>query len=159
MRYYLVAVLATLLIPVLASAQCRTTPAPNPTFVPPASYPSKAAEKMFWYGTDALWTAVDDDGTWSMRGNVLKGKGYRTKLVYWGRGFDGRTEAEPKLVVTARRIDSEVPSVTAGHASAVFVPGSTPGMMTVIDIPTTGCWEITGVYRGHTLAFTVSVIP
>jgi hypothetical protein len=30
-------------------------------------------------------------------------------------------------------------------------------MMTLIDIPKTGCWEITAHYKGHDLSFVVSV--
>jgi hypothetical protein len=32
-------------------------------------------------------------------------------------------------------------------------------MMTLIDIPKTGCWEITAHYKGHDLSFVVSVEP
>jgi hypothetical protein len=32
-------------------------------------------------------------------------------------------------------------------------------MMTGIDIPTAGCWEITGHYNDHDLTFIVSVEP
>jgi hypothetical protein len=144
LRYFLV-VMAALLLPVLALAQCLTTLAPNPPFVPPAPYPPSAPNGTFWYGTEALWTAVDVDGKWSMRNNVLNGKGYRTKLVFWRRGFDSRTEPEPKLIVTGKRLDGDA--------------GNTPGMMTLVDIPTAGCWEVTGHYGGHTLTFVVSVVP
>ena len=94
-----------------------------------------------------------------MRDNVLKGHGYRTKLVYWRRGFDWRKEPEPHLMVTAKRLDRDARSVAAEQAHAVFVPGPRSAMMTAIDIPTAGCWEVTAHYRGHTLSFVVSVEP
>jgi hypothetical protein len=34
-----------------------------------------------------------------------------------------------------------------------------PGMMTGLDVPTAGCWELTAHYRGHTVNFVVSVEP
>jgi hypothetical protein len=94
-----------------------------------------------------------------MQGNVLHGKGYRTKLVFWRRALDWPKEPEPKLIITAKRLDGEAPSVAVAHANAVFVMGSTPAMMTGIDIPTAGCWELTGHYNGHTLTFIVSAEP
>lgn len=160
MLRYLFAAMAWLLLPVLSSAQCLTTPAPNPPFVPPALYPPSAPDGMFWYGTDALWTHLSVDGKWKIHNNVLESKGgYRTKLIFYRRGFDPRTEPEPKLIITGRRLDGAAPSVAVAHANAVFVPRPTPGMMTLIDIPTAGCWELTANYAGHTLTFIVSVEP
>lgn len=159
MLRYLFAVVVGLLLPLLSSAQCLNTLAPNPPFIPPAPYPSSAPDGQFWYGTYALWTLLGVDGTWHMRDNVLNGKGYRTKLVFWRRGFDWRKEAEPKLIIAAKRLDGDAPSVAVAHANAVFVTGNTPAMMTLIDIPTAGCWELTGHYHGHTLTFIASVEP
>jgi hypothetical protein len=93
-----------------------------------------------------------------MQGRV-NGEGYFTKLVFWRRGFDWRKEPEPKLIITAKRLDGEAPSVAVAHANAVFVTSNKPAMMTGIDIPTAGCWEITAHYKGHTLTFIVSVEP
>jgi hypothetical protein len=151
-------VVAGLVLPLVGSAQCVTTVAPVPAFVPPALYASSAPDGRVWYGSDALWTMLDVEGKWHMQGNVLHGKGYRTKLVYWRRGFDGRTGLEPKLVVTAKRLDGDAPPViVAPHANAVFLEGNLPAMMTLIDIPVAGCWEVMGRYKGQTLRFVVSV--
>jgi hypothetical protein len=128
-------------------------------------WPLLAMRSVSWYGTDALWTELSVEGKWTMRDNVLNGKGYRTKLVFWRRGFDWRKEPEPKLIITGKRLNGEAPSLTESHASAVFISGRNasgmmpPGMMTMIDIPTVGCWELTAHYGGHTLAFIVSVEP
>ena len=165
MLRYLLALMAGLLLPALSSAQCLTTLPPNPPFVPPIQYPPGGlAAGTFWYGTDALWTALSFDGKWPIQNNVLESKGgYRTKLTFWRRGFDWRTEPKPKLIVTGKRLDGDAPSVAVAHANAVFVPDKpgymAPGMMIGIDIPTAGCWEITAHYGGHTLTFIVSVEP
>jgi hypothetical protein len=158
MLRYLLAVMAALLLPMVSSAQCLTTLPPNPPFVPPITYPSGGlAAGMFWYGTDALWTSLSFDGKWKA---AKDGKAFE-KLVFWRRGFDWRKEIEPELIVTGKRLDGEAPSIAVAHASAVFVtdkPGyMPPGMMTGIDIPTVGCWEITAHYGGHTLTFIISV--
>lgn len=156
MLRYLFVVIVGLLLPLLSSAQCLTTLAPNPPFVPPAPYTSSAPDGQFWYGCDALWTLLAFDSKWRMQRNV-NGEGYFTKLVFWRRGFDWRKEPDPKLIISAKRLDGEAPSVAVAHAKAVFVTGNTPAMMTGIDIPTAGCWEITAHYKGHTLSFIVSV--
>jgi hypothetical protein len=158
MQRHLLSAVTGLLLPLLSSAQCLTTLAPNPPFVPPAPYTSSAPDGQFWYGTDALWTLLAFDSKWQMQGNV-NGEGYSTKLVFWRRGFDWRKEPEPKLIITAKRLDGEAPSVAVAHANAVFVTGNKPAMMTGIDIPTAGCWEITANYKAHALTFIVSVEP
>ena len=159
MLRYLITLMAVLLLTGLCSAQCLTTFPPNPPFVPPEPYLQQTqANGMFWYGTDALWTDLSINGKWEMRNNVANGKGYTTKLTFWSRDFDGREELEPKLIVTGKRLDGDAPSVAVAYANAVFVTGPMPAaMMTGIDIPTAGCWELTAHYKGHTLTFIVSV--
>lgn len=111
---YLAVIVVALLASLLSSAQCLTTLAPNPPFVPPAPYTSSPPDGQFWYGSDALWTLLAFDSKWRMQGNV-NGEGYTTKLVFWHRGFDWRKEPEPKLIVTAKRLDGEAPSVAVAH--------------------------------------------
>jgi hypothetical protein len=163
MLRYVFAVMATLFLPLLGTAQCLTTRAPNPPFLPRAPYQVDAPQKMFWYGTDRLWTALGSDGKWHMRNNIMKGKGYRTKLTFWRRGFDWRTEAEPKLVVVATRLDGDAPKLIMAPVNVVFIPSrEAAGIMTGIDIPSAGCWEVTAQYGGpggHSLTFVVSVEP
>jgi hypothetical protein len=91
---------------------------------------------------------------------VLKSEGaYRTKLTYWQKGFDWRRDA-PELIVTAKRLDRNAPPVTAPAAHSVFVTGSAPSaMMTTIDIPASGCWEISAKYHDQKLSFVVAVQP
>jgi hypothetical protein len=141
-----------------AKTECLTTSAPSPTFAPPAPYDSvRVSDNMFWYGTDALWTMLGASGVWHIENNADKHDGYVTKLVFWRKGFNWRKELEPALIVTARRLDGDSPSVAVAHANPVFITTNTPAMMTAIRIPTAGCWEVTGHYGGHTLSFIVSV--
>ena len=143
-----------------SSAACTPTRPSNPRFAPPTPYPHNAPDEMFWYGSDSLWTLLGIQGTWHVHRNVLEGRGgYTTKLVYWRQGFDSRKEVYPELRVVAKRLDRAAPAVHAGPANAVFVTGPTPAMMTVIDIPSPGCWELTAEYREHKLSFVVSVQP
>jgi hypothetical protein len=151
---------AGLLLATFTSAQCRVTRPPNPRFVPPTPYAFKTPNPSFFpYGSDALWTELQVDGKWVAFGKGGDGWVYENKLTFWHRGFDWRKD-EPKLTVTGKRLDGEAPTVTAPHANAVFIPGKeAAGMMTLLAVPTLGCWEITADYEGHELSFVVSVEP
>jgi hypothetical protein len=100
------------------------------------------------------------EGSWKIPGNVLESNGgYRTKLTYWRRGFDWHSEPEPELVVFAKRLDRTARTVAAEPAHAVFITTEKPGIMTAIDIPSAGCWEIAAQYKGQKLSYVVSVQP
>jgi hypothetical protein len=133
------------------SEACPVTKPPAQPFVPPPPYWTDHGPDGFWYGAESLWTLLGVRGTW-------KG-GYRTKLTYWRRGFDWRREPEPNLIVIAKRLDREAPPVAADTAHAVFVTTERPGMMTGIEIPSMGCWEVTAQYGRNRLSFVVSVQP
>jgi hypothetical protein len=157
---YSLTILFLLFSGTLASGQCLTTLAPNPPFVPPAPHPSNAPTARFWYGSDDLWTVLEIGGKWPVQRKDENGSVFTTKLVFWRRGFDWRKEMEPKLIITGKRLDGDAPTVAVAHANAVFLPShENAGMMTLISIPTTGCWEITAHYQGHDLSFVVSVEP
>jgi hypothetical protein len=139
---------------------CLVTKPPAQPFVPPPPYWAHHNADQFWYGTESLWTLIGVRGVWNVHNNVLENESrFRTKLTYWRRGFDSRKD-RPDMVVDARRLDREAPLVVAETASAVFVTGPAPAaMMTAIDIPTIGCWEIAAKYHDQKLSFVVSVQP
>ena len=154
----LLTVCAWLLLATFSSAQCRVTRPADPAFVPPAEYAFKTPNPDFFaYGTEALWTDLQLDGKWLAFGKEEDGWVYETKLMFWHRGFDWRKD-EANLTVTGKRLDGDAPAVKADHANAVFLPSrDAAGMMTLLAVPTVGCWEITAHYRGNDLSFVVSV--
>src|SRR5689334_7504645 len=104
-----------------AAESCPITKPPAQAFVPPPPYWTDPGPHSFWYGTESLWTQLAVEGTWILHGNVLESKGgYRTKLTYWRRGFDWRSEPEPELVVIAKPLDRTVPTIAAERAHGVF---------------------------------------
>lgn len=132
-------------------ATCPITTVPDSPFAPPEPYPALAPPGTFWYGTQDLWTALPIDGSW---------QGLRQKVFWWHLGFDGRTEHKPQLTVAGRRLDgagSFVRAPPATNASNAGFGGWT--ILALVDIPTTGCWEITGSYRGGMIRFNVSIVP
>jgi hypothetical protein len=123
---------------------CPVTKPPNPLFVPPAGYANNNWQGGdFLYGSSALWTIIHPH-TWRANGN----DGY--KLAYWRLGFVWTKESRPELTVVARRLDGTDPLVWAPRASGIKANGvETPdgmAMMTGIDIPAPGCWEIAAHY-------------
>ena len=122
---------------VASQPKCAATKPPNPPFVPPKPYSAFHGEDEFLYGTPALWTVVQQ------RWRVHTGG----KLPFFRQGFDWRKEGRPRLTVVARRLDGQGPLVWSGLAGSGEGQGvEEMFMVTGIDIPSSGCWEITAQY-------------
>jgi hypothetical protein len=131
---------------------CPVTRSPALPFVPPWPYPLKAGPGAFWFGTDSLWTALPADGAWRDLPH------YRQKLFFGRKGYVVRTEPQPKLTVTGRRLDSPAPPLLADKAANNgWVKRDQPFIVTGINFPTLGCWEIIGRNRDAELTFVVWV--
>ncbi len=131
-----------------------TTPAGG--FVPPAPWPAEAPQGR-WHGTADLWVDLPLDGHhWDDLPAGSEG-GFGQKLFWWSRHFDAAEEPEPALTVTARRLDAEAPLVveTPGTNGSRADMGSF--MLVGIELPSAGCWEIIGSYRGAELSYVASV--
>ena len=144
--------------PVLAAGRrsCPVTRPPVHPFVPPAGYSALVGEDEFLYGSSALWTVIYPN--WHVHGG--------SKLPFMRQGYDSMKEKEPRLTIVARRLDRPEPLVWNGSANyggqgeelAVMF------MVTGIDIPSAGCWEIAAHYvqsfdNIQTLTYTVWVEP
>lgn len=136
-------------------SDCPVTRPPDPPFVPPAPHRAKETGR-FWLGTNALWTSLAEDGVW--RG-IVSPSGTRNKFWWWRDGWKWNTDElanDPGLIVTARRIDAEAPPAPV---SPVTNGGLSTGwaMLLMLELPTSGCWEITGNYRSEHLSMVVWV--
>jgi len=75
-------------------------------------------------------------------------------------GGKAMTQAEPypKLKITGKRLDSSAPPVLlADHASNGCQEPEQPFMVVGINLPTLGCWEITGQYHDAQVTYVVWV--
>ena len=137
------------------TSSCNVTVAPDRPLTIPAPYPASAPSKNFWHGSERLWTMLGAEGTWA--GLPRNEKGFRQKVFWWYLGFDGRVERQPDLSVTGRRLDGPESFThrTATNAHHVDFGGWT--ILTGIDIPTEGCWELTGEYRGQSVTFVILI--
>ena len=160
-RHLLVA-LAVWALPVFA-ADCLVTLAPSQAFIPPAPHApnpetsSIGAPDHFWYGTEALWTALSFTGSW--HGLPHDGKGYSQKVFVWSKDYDPKKEPQPNLVITGRRLDADSPSFVNEHSTNAGFADGTKAMLAGVNIPSLGCWEITSQFKGRTLTFIVAVEP
>jgi hypothetical protein len=86
-------------------------------------------------------------------------RGLAQKLFWWSEGYDWRTENPLELVITGKRLDGDAPALAADeHANAGWTNDRDhPFMVTVVSIPTAGCWQITGRYKGEELSYVVWV--
>ncbi len=142
-------------------ATCPITQPPFKEFVPPEPYPTKISSNDFWLGSDKLWTSRSKNGLWhgywtTDAASGVKRKVYFDKVFWWRTGYDWRAENPPQLRVSGRRLDAPAAPFYVDHADPAFVKN--PAMLTGIDIPTVGCWEITGDYPGDRLSFVVWVV-
>ena len=139
---------------------CAATRPSDPPFVPPQPYSPTVGSDEFLYGSAALWTVVYPG--W----HVHRDGG---KLPFFSEGFVYGKE-RPRLTVVARRRDGKGPLVWSGLAGMGFEEGKGLGgmfMVTGIDMPSSGCWEIGaqyvdtshGVHTVAHLAYTVWVEP
>jgi len=121
-----------------------TRPYKTGRFVPPAPYWTELDTGRFWFGTDKLWTALPLDGIWE-RSNF-------TKLFWWRQSYDAHREPQPKLIVIGKRLDSPAPNLIEDRATNAFGPPRS-AMLISVELPPTGCWQITGLYEDDELTF------
>jgi hypothetical protein len=79
--------------------------------------------------------------------------------MWWSSLYDLPKELEPALVVTGRRLDGDSPPLRFYGATNAMADDIGDAMLTGVDFPTLGCWEVKGEYKGNELTFTVWVAP
>ena len=142
-------------------ASCPVTVRPAKPFTPPSQY--ELEQSGFWLGTERLWTALPKSGeVWDW---VPHAPGHEhdvqplTAKTFWASvDFNYREEYPPELKVTGKRLDENAPPLLTSRATNAF-PGPAAAMLVGVYVPTPGCWEITGEYRGEKLSYVVWVRP
>lgn len=138
-------------------ANCPLTTSKE-SFEPPAPYPpSEPFPNEFWFGSEHLWTALPENGTWSDLPH--NSSGYTQKIFWWSSLFSLKDEPEPALVVIGERLDGEAPPLKFYGATNAFADDIGEAMLTGVDFPTEGCWKVTGQYKKTGLSFTIWIEP
>jgi hypothetical protein len=63
------------------------------------------------------------------------------------------------LIVTGERLDASAPLLVASRATNAYADDIDSAMLVGVDLPTLGCWKITGKYADAELSFVVWVAP
>jgi hypothetical protein len=139
-------------------SDCPVTTPGEVAFKAPEPYSTQAPWKgFFWHGSRELWTALRTDGIWA--GLPDNPEGFTQKIMWWSDKFVLKDENEPALVVSGRRLDAEAPPLKSYGATNAFADDIGEAMLTSVDFPTLGCWEITGRYKEAELTFVVWIAP
>jgi hypothetical protein len=136
---------------------CPATVPQDPAFVPPSPYDQLDFDGEFWYGSGSLWTSLRLDGTWSDLPH--DSSGYTQKVFWWREGYEKEEEPEPALAVTAERIDAKAPRGESSQATNASSSAIGTAMLIGLNLPTPGCWKVTGQYGNAELSFVVRVVP
>jgi hypothetical protein len=156
----LVLTLFAFALPAFPADNCPVTKAPAPAFVPPAPYNSSPLSGGFLLGSESLWTFVNTDDFSPNDPSRPEGS-YGFKLVYWHPGLNWRrTDEASDLTVVARRLDTQsVPIVFTPRANMVgHLKADAPdevAMMTGLNLPSGGCWEIAADFKGEHLNYVI----
>lgn len=147
--------------PFVPPASCPVTVPPAIPFIPPAAYELEDNDRSFWIGTDNLFTSRPKLAVWTTGprkpGHEQEVQPLTAKTFWASVDFNWRTEWPVQLKVTGRRLDGSAPPMLAMRATNAMIDGPTPAMLVGVYVPTPGCWEITGDYKGQTLSFVVWV--
>lgn len=137
---------------------CHVTTQTESTFNAPEPYSAVAPwEGLFWSGSEHLWTTLHNDGVWA--GLPLNPDGYTQKIMWWSSLYDLPNEPEPALIVTGRRLDGESPALRFYGATNAMADDIGEAMLTGVEFPSLGCWEVRGEYKNASLTFVVWIAP
>jgi len=115
---------------------------------------------MFWFGTDRLWTDLPSDGTWQgLRHYSPTTPGFRHKIFWWSKGYYWLSDPNPDLTVKGKRLDGPAPRLLTPRPTDGYNEALKSFMLVGADIPTYGCWKITGRFKKNELRFVIWVAP
>lgn len=107
-----------------------------------------------WYGSDSFAVQLPAEGAWP---TTAPDHLIAVKLIWRSAGF--RPGMESTLAVTVKPLNGTQPTaVVLGTTNAKHESFGGWAMMTGIDFPDAGCWEITGRYLGQELRFVVETV-
>jgi hypothetical protein len=85
--------------------------------------------------------------------------GYSQKVFWWSEDFHVSANPYPSFTLLIERLDvASPPAVVAEKATNASTDFGT-AMLTGVEIPSPGCWQITGQYNQAELSFVVWVAP
>jgi len=143
-------------------AACPLTQPPATHFVPPEPYPPQVPyEGFFWYGSADLWTMLPTAGVWENLAfhTDADGQHYFQKVLWWRQGYDYRTEPQPVLSVSAVNLSNANDAIQTADTTNMYHPDIESAMLTGLEFPSPGCWQITALNHSQQLRFVVWIAP
>jgi len=140
-------------------ASCPVTRAPAVPFRPPGLPERVKDDTAVWFGTEKLWTSLRRSGdVWGWGPRPSGSSNLTAKIFWFSVDYDRHKEGNADLKVAGRRLDGDAPPLwTSPTTNALGDPYDS--MLTGVYMPTPGCWEITGEYKGQMLSFVVWLYP
>ena len=106
------------------------------------------------YGQPALWATIPRSGSLSSSTSTTGGRSIRT--FWYSDRWSMRDEPSPSISVSAGRLGGG-DSVTGSGAVGAHSRELGDSMIVALDLPSGGCWQITGAYRDRSLSYVVWV--
>lgn len=106
-----------------------------------------------WVGSKALAARVPDRGYWFGMGSKSQ---FGDKWWWWREGYSARTENNPALTITGRRIDGGEEVLEQPFVTNAMGPGWDM-ILVLMQFPAAGCWEINASYQSESLRFVFEV--
>jgi hypothetical protein len=143
----------------IAPASCPVTRAPAVPFKPPGLPEKVRDDSVVWFGTEKLWTSLHSSGdVWGWGPRPPGSSNLTAKIFWFSVDYNRHKEGNADLKVTGRRLDGDAPPLwTLPTTNALGDPYD--AMLTGVYMPTPGCWEMTGEYKGQRLRFVVWLHP
>jgi hypothetical protein len=106
---------------------------------------------------DGLRVYLNNNGVWRQLPIGEKG-GYNQKIFWKFPGYVAMNDPMPDLAVMGRQLNGNGSFVSEGPATnATSSETNGDAILSGVEIPTYGCWELTGEYEGSKLSFVVWV--
>jgi hypothetical protein len=104
------------------------------------------------YGRPDLWTTIPTSGSWATNTSMTGGRFIRT--FWYSDRWSMTDEPSPSISVSAGRLGGG-DSVTGSAAVNARSRELGDSMIVSLDLPSGGCWQITGTYRDQSLSYVV----
>ena len=154
-RHVIVATAIVVQMLAAGAAPAQTGVACPVTTAPSQQEESRPAPGLWRHGSDVFGVFLSRDNRWH---GMTAEHHYRNKVFWYRQGYDGRAEPRPALTVHGRRLDGPAERVTITNATnASHADFGGWSMLTMVEFPEPGCWEVTGEYGRDTVTFVVRV--
>ena len=126
-------------------------------------FPEPWPRSKSWYGSESLAVMLPENGIWP---TTVPGNRLAVKLFWYSKefqatadlGFDGGEHLGFNARI--RRLDPgpNDAKISSPNWAGLGGLGDNWTILTGIDFPSPGCWEITGEYRDQSLSFVVQTV-